>query len=410
MYGSEKNIKHNLFLFFMDGVVFQPSMTLISITTVIPYFLAQLGASTFQIALAASIALICTFMAQPIFGYLATHAKVMHKTFGKILLLQRSIFFIFVLCIPALIKTGAMFVWIFLFFWGLFNVFVGAYNVFHTPLVITLLPPEKRGAIRGLGYAIGSCLGLGAAALITVLLGRISFPHNYVAIFSLGLLFLFIDAFLFFFMRVREHIVPDAPTNIVRYFKEMLSSIRENVPFRTVILTCLFLVIANSLLPYYTLYAIRVFSITESFIAALAALAVISNAFGYIIIGVVVDRWGPKTSSVIAAILIILAGAFPLVTNSLILLSVAWVFANLGNTGYMISATLLLGEVSPPSKLPQYVGVQATISLAISSTILLLLAPVLENIGFFLLFATVFVCGVVSLLINLLVLRKQLKM
>ena len=155
MYGSEKDIRHNLLLFFIDGVAFMPSMTLISVSAVIPYFLVQLGATTFQIALSASLALICTFIAQPFFSFLATHSPMMHKTFGKILLLQRSIFFIFVLCIPALVKTGAIFVWIFLFFWGLFNVFVGAYNVFHTPLVITLLPPEKRGAIRGLGYAIG---------------------------------------------------------------------------------------------------------------------------------------------------------------------------------------------------------------------------------------------------------------
>jgi len=54
MYGSQKDIKHNLLLFFVDGVVFTPAMTLISVTAVIPYFLAQLGASTFQIALAAS--------------------------------------------------------------------------------------------------------------------------------------------------------------------------------------------------------------------------------------------------------------------------------------------------------------------------------------------------------------------
>jgi len=53
--------------------------------------------------------------------------------------------------------------------------------------------------------------------------------------------------------------------------------------------------------------------------------------------------------------------------------------------------------------------VLTTVSLAVSSAVLLLLAPVLERISFAFLFVTVLVCGTASLLISLLVLRKQLK-
>ena len=383
-------------------------MTLISISAVIPYFLEQLGATTFQIALAASLSLICNFVTQPFFGYLASHSSAMHKTFGKILFLQRIIFLVFVLGIPLFAGIGSVLVWMFLFFWALFNLFVGSYGVFYTPLMLKLLPPEKRGTVRGMGMAIGACLGVGAAALIPVILGRISFPYNYVTAFSLGLLFLFIDALIFFFMRQHEDVVPNIPMSIVQYIREMPSTIRKNAPFRAMILTCMFLVVSNSLLSYYTLYAIRVFSAVESQIATLAALAVISGAVGHICFGIIVDRWGPKTTSIISAVFVILAGAIALFTNTLNFLFVAWAFANLGNSAYNFSASLLLGEVSPFGKLPLYVGVDATISLALSSMVLLLLAPVLESIGFMVIFATVLACGVFSLLINLFVLRRQL--
>ena len=409
MYGSARDIKHNLTLFFIDGVVFTPSMTLISVTAVIPYFLARLGASTFQIALAASIALVCNFVAQPFFGYVATHSQAMHRTFGKILLLQRVIFLVFVLCIPLLAKSSVLLVWSFLFFWGVFNIFVGSYNVFHTPLLIKLLPPDKRGAIRGIGFAIGSGLGLGAAALIPVILGRIAFPYNYTLIFSLGIMFLFMDAVLFFFMRQNEHVEPNMPMNITQYLKEMPFSIRNDLKFRTMIFTCMFLVVANSLLSYYTLYAIRVFSATDSHIATLAALAVLSNAFGYVFFGALVDRRGPVLTTIISAALVIAAGAVALVTRTLGFLFAAWVFANLGSSSYGMSVALLLGEVSPPGKLPLYVGVHTTISLALSSAVLLLLAPVLESAGFMLLFAIVFACGVLSFVINLFALQKRIR-
>ena len=408
MYGSKKDVKHNLFLFFVDGVVFMPAMTMISITTVIPYFLEQLGASTFQIALAASLALICNFIAQPFFGHIASRSKVMHNTFARILLLQRSIFLVFVLCIPLFASVSTVLVWAFLFFWGLFNFFVGSYSVFFTPMVIKLLPPDKRGFVRGMGYAAGSVLGLGMAMLIPFLLGRISFPLNYTVIFTIGLFFLFVDVAIFFLMRQHDDMEPNTPMSVIQYLKGMPSSIRENLPFRGMILTCMFLVVANSLLSYYTLYAVRVFSATESHLATLAALAVISTAAGHVGFGFLIDRRGPKTTSLIAAILVISAGFLALVTNTLSFLFAAWVLANLSNSSYHTTASLLLAEVSPNTKLPLYVGVYTTISLALSSAVIMLLAPVLEKIGFMALFAVVLFCGILSLLFNLFFLRRKM--
>jgi hypothetical protein len=67
----------------------------------------------------------------------------------------------------------------------------------------------------------------------------------------------------------------------------------------------------------------------------------------------------------------------------------------------------LLGEISPPAKLPLYVSVYTTISTALSAVIVLVLAPILENFGFMPLFAIVLVCGASSFLLNVFVLRKR---
>ena len=385
-----------------------PAMALISITTVIPFFLEQLGASTFQIAMAASMVTICVFVTQPLFGSIVSRTKQMAKTFWKILALQRLIFFAFVLCIPLLSANSSVLVWVFLFFWGVFNIFAGSYALFHTPLVIKLLPPDKRGAIRGVGFALGSGIALGMTALIPVILSNILFPYNFVLIFALGSFFLFLNAAVFLLMREHEDIEHRVPMSAVRFVKEMPSSVKKDSVFRTMIVTCTFLVVANSLLPYYTLYAIRVFGATEAHLATLAALAVISPAIGHIVFGLIVDRKGPKATSLIAACLVIAAGTLALVTNSLTMLFVAWLFANLSVSCYNMTAQLLLGEISPSNKLPLYVGVLMIISLFLSSAVLLLLAPVLEILGFTPLFATVFACGLLSFLTNVFVFRKQL--
>ena len=408
IYGSKKDIRYNLFLFFADSAAFQPAMTLISITAVIPFFLEQLGASTIQTAMAASITFICSFVSQPLFGSIASRSKKLNKTFGNILLLQRVIFLAFILSMPLFSRNHALLVWMFLFFWGVFNVFVGSYGVFFTPLMLKLLPPNRRGLIRGIGFALGSSLGVGMASLIPVILRNISFPGNYMIIFSLGIALLLADAILFILMREHEDAEPRIPMGIIQYLKGIPISIMDNARFRAMILTCMFLVTANSLLAYYALYAIRVFNASEAHIAALAALAVISNAAGQICFGFIIDRRGPKTTSIITAILVISAGLLALSTNSLNLFFTAWILANLANSSYEMTVALFLGEISPPPKLPLYVGVNTTISLALSSAVLLLLAPALERAGFKLLFAVIFACGMLSLAFNLFMLRKKI--
>ena len=408
MYGSSKDIKHNLKLFFVDGIFSTPAMTMISVTTVIPFFLEEYGASTFQIGLAASLALICTVLTQPLFGSIASHTRLMHNTFAKILLLQRLVFLAFILSIPIFASDSGVLVWMFLVFWALFNVFAGSYSVFYTPLMLKLLPPDKRGTMRGLGYAAGNLLGMGMAALIPVILGSIPSPYDFVLIFSIGAVFLLINAILFLFMREHEDPEPRVPMSIVRYVKEMPSALRDNPAFRAMIATCTFLIAANPLQAYYTLYAIRVFSATESHVAFLAALAVISNAVGNVVFGPVTDRYGAVASIAIAALLIMSAGMLALVTNSLHLLYAAWSLSNLGSTCYGLSFSVLLGEASPSAKMPLYAGILTTISLTFSSMILLLLAPMLESVGFSALFATVFACGAVSLLMNKLILCKRI--
>ena len=408
MYGSQKDIRHNLKMFVIDGISFMPSVAFISITSVIPFFLDQLGATTFQIALAATMTLVCALLSQPLFGVIASRSTVMNRTFGKILLLQRLTFLLFIFLIPLFSDQHALLVYLFLIFWAIFNVFAGSYTIFHTPLVIKLLPPDKRGAIRGVGHAIGSFIGVGMTALIPWLLLRFIFPYNFMLVFAFGLFFLFINAFVFFFMRQSKDVVPNETMGLLKYIKEMPTSIKENASFRAMILTCLFLAIANAVLPYYTLYAIRTFAATEGDIATLTALAILFGALAIVGFGYIADRRGPRIVAVIAACFVIAAGLLALTTHSLHFLFVAWVLANISNSGFPIIVTLLLGEVSPTAKLPLYVGVQTTISMAISTIIVLLLAPALEHISFIPLFALVLVCGLLSLFANLFILKKRL--
>jgi len=210
-------------------------------------------------------------------------------------------------------------------------------------------------------------------------------------------------------MRQSKDFEPNEPMSMTQFIKRMPSAIKENSPFRAMIYTCLFLAIANAILPFYTLYAIREFLATETHIAILAGLAILSTAVGNITFGYVIDHFGPRMVAIISASLLIVAGVIVLTVHSLIFLFVAWALANICNIGTLQAVQLLFAEVSPQKKLPLYVGVYTIISMAISAVFVLLLSPILEGVGFMPLFALVGVCGLMSLLLNVLVLRVRLK-
>jgi len=408
MHDKQPHVKHNLKMFFLDGLTFMPSLALISISAIIPFFLEQLGASTLQIAMVVIIPMICMLLTQPLFGFIASRSKVLNRAFGKILILQRTLFLIFVLTIPVFSDHNNMLIIAFIVSWIIFNIFVGSYTIFHTPLVLNLLPPEKRGFIRSIGHALGSLMGVGMSNLIPIILLNILFPYNFMTIFFIGSIFLIANAVVFLLMKQGDNITPTEPMSLKQYTKQMPSTLRESPAFRTMIVTGLLLAIANAMLPYYTLYAIREFSATESHIALLTGLAILATAVGQVSFGFLVDRYGPRFTAALVALFITIAGAVAFTTNTLTFLFVAWIFANLGMSGFFLSFNLLFGVICPPQKLLLYVGVNTMISSAVSTIFILLISPILDNMGFSPLFALIFTCGTLSLLVNIFILKKRI--
>ena len=262
--------------------------------------------------------------------------------------------------------------------------------------------------MRGVGFATGNIIALGLTALIPGILGGFSFPYNFMIIFSLGLFFLFLNAAGFYLMKEHEDIEPRVPMSVMESVKGIPISLKEDSAFRAMILTCMFLVVANSLIPFYTLYAIRVFSATEPQIAILATLAIATGIFVNIVFGFIIDRKGPVKVAPFAGAFVILAGAIALAANSMSVLYAAWVLAHLGSGAYNKTTMLMLGDVSPAGKVPLYVSVLFTISMALSSLFVLLLGPVLENVGFAILFVIVVACGSIGLYLNLFVFQRRL--
>lgn len=408
-YGGRAAVRRNSFLFFLDGVTFQPSLTLISMAAVIPLLLEHLGASTVQFAIATSVVSVGTFLSQPYFVSLCSRTPRMARTFAIVLLLQRFLFLAFVLAMPLLAPFPGVMTWVFLASWTVFNVLAGSGTLFNVPLVLKLLPPRRRAGLRGVGMAIGSVIALGATALIPVVIARVPYPGSYMVLFGVGLLFLFANAAGFWFMKEHEDAEPRVPMKVAEYLRDVPSTLRHDATFRAMVTSCIFLVLASSLLPFYTLHAIRTFGASEEYVALLASLAIVTGVAINLTFGFIIDRRGPVALSPVAAIAATAAGVVGLLSGSLVGLSVAWVLANAANACYMKTTMLMLGDVSPSGKAPSYVGILFSISMLVSSVVVLALAPLLDATGFTTLFVVVAACGGAAWFWNVRVFQPRLR-
>ena len=409
-FGEPKDIKRNIILYFFDGVTFMPSMVLLSIATVVPFFLEYLNATTFEFAVATSVTSIGMLVGQPIFGSMVSRSKLMTKTFAKVLFTQRIIFLCFVLIMPLLAPNNRLMIWVFVVFWAFFNLLAGSGMVFNVPIILKLLPPNKRAGMRGVGQAIGNVIALGMAGLIPIVLEGFSYPYNFMIIFLMGLFFLFFNAAGFWFMKEHEDVEPRIPMGFKKYLQEIPICLKRDSTFRAMVLSSMFLVLAIALLPFYTYYAIQVFGIDARQIALLATTAVASAIIANISFGFAIDRFTPVKVSPLVSIFFILAGFIILLTNSIHMFYLAWILANIGSVCYMKATNLMLGEVSPPGKSPLYVGVLFIMSMGLASVAVLALAPILEATGFAVLFIIVVICGGLGLFYNLFVFQKRLKL
>jgi MFS family permease len=369
---------------FLDKIFFINAMAFISINSVIPYFLDNLGASTFEISLASVLAALGTLITQPIFAKLAMKLPYKLKTLVKILFLQRVLFLIFVISIPFVAsKSPILMIVLFLLCWGMFNLFVGCYGPFYMSIMPKLISNEQRGRLLGFGNAFGSIIAIGSSVLIGVLLDKVVYPYNYTIIFTIGVIILFVDVFVFHFM------VNEAPDEVAKsdlgyfqYFKYIPKVLKGNKKFFQVVIGNSFFTVATMVLAYYTLYAIRNYNIGAAEIAIFNGIAMLVNIFGNILLGIIADKLGHRLSLQYSAFFGLSAGVVVLAINSITAVYIAFALTSLCACGYQLSSWIFIIEHSPKEELPIYISINSMITLIISSIVLTISGIVIDRFSF----------------------------
>jgi hypothetical protein len=347
-------------MFLLDYVWFGVAFTFFSPDTVVPGLVGQLIDSAFAIGLVSA-----TFKIGWLLPQLAVARAINHKPrkmpYLVIGLIGRIAFFLVALILQSrlpryptmLILSTACFVF--------FTSFDALAGVAWFDIMARAIPPKMRGRMFGIGQAISGLIGIGAGALIKLILEHGSFPDNYAIIFALaGLMLIPSTIGILLIREPAPDVTAGQEENKVKggWMKRLLA---EPTYRRLTICRILVGMIALAT-PFYVKHAQTVLGLPESAIGDFVIAQTITGVVISAVLGLVHERQGPRAVIRIGTAAAVVAPIFALVAH---LSGGGWlahaypvVFVSLGIT----NSTWIMGffnyvlEIAPEGMRAAYVG------------------------------------------------------
>jgi MFS family permease len=390
--------KRNYILAFWDPVLFINGMIFLNVNTVIPYFLIALSGSTFHISLANFLAVLGSFLPSIFIARYVQKLRIKNKVFAKILFIQRFTFLIFVFLFPFILnylgKTAT--IYLFLLFYGVFNLFVGTYGPFYFSILDKILPFEERGRVVGRGSALGNLIAIFMTLLLNFYINKISFPYNFFLIFLTGTFILILDALLFYFMEEKEGDIFEDSLSFSQFMRKAFSILKVNPVFRRVVISLLFLGLSLTALPYFIVYANKKFGSLNNIVTAFNFGYILSSVLGSFILGELTKNLGYKKVLSLGMALGLIGFIVVFTFRNLIGTILGSILVNLTFVSNILTSGFIITGVSTKEELPVYLAVSNTIVMAFSSLMHLLNGAIIKYLGFYVLFFVSFVFLVFS--------------
>lgn len=288
----------NALAFCCDVGLFYVAVTFISSTTVVPAFISTLTRSEVVVGLASGIVSAAWLLPQLFIASMAARWQrkkpaILRAVWSTrpIILLLAWVTWRFAQAAPAATLIVAL-ASIFVFFVG-----DAAASVPWFDVVARALPHRRRGAVIGTGQILGSLGGVGVGMFVRYALGEHSpwaYPANFAILFAIGgVLFLLGGVTLFFVHEPPAAIAQQAAPSVRQVFASLPRILREDVPFRRLIIVRVVVGYVGSAGAFYVLYATRNLGFDIRDAGLFISAQVVGSMTAGLLLGLVQGRWGP---------------------------------------------------------------------------------------------------------------------
>ncbi len=358
------SLRRNLRYHLLDGSFYVLGMSVVSVQTIIPVFIKELGGSPLSIS---SVQVLWTLGANIPSAFVAFY-------------LQRRIFFkptmvgwgfihraMLLVCGAAAFfivgkVSSAFAVPFFLLLIFLVAVFGSLSGLPWFQVYTKTVPIKLRGRLMGMRQLLGSAAGIIGGSIVSVILASIYFPLN----FS----FLFITAFFitmtsFYFLlhiseepsiNTREH---EKSVNIIAEAKRI---IRSDSNFRYFLFADACAVMSIAVASFYSVFAIEKFDLPASYAGTFTAIVMTTNVVANIVLGIIADTYGHKVNLLLLAFCSAAAALLAVFSINILMYGLVFIFLACALQVQVISRLSFIAELCKENERPLYIGITNTLT------------------------------------------------
>lgn len=354
---SNEEERHNFKCQLAEGALYLSSRPLLSPETMFPALIYQLGGNDIAVGLVPVIVYLAFYLPQ-IFG--ANHFSyipIRQKVVVKGGFIQRLHIFFIALVVGML---GASYPSLALFLVLLLYASNQATSGLITPswgeFVAKTVSPAARGKLLGLRTSLGALFGFLNGFIIVAVLGTVSFPWSYSAIF------IFAGILQMSSLIAQKRVIEAVPSptkqavSPLRLYVIVRKILRRDKIFKRFLIASSFLVVSFMSVAFFTVDALKKFSLDQQYVGLFTVITVISQVLSAASLGWLADRKGSKTGLVVTGAALLMATVIALVAQSAAYYYVVFFLIGVNIGGESFLRYNIAVEFAPLEERALYVG------------------------------------------------------
>ena len=370
------HFKRNFSLGICNGGFFIFAEALMSIDTVLTWFVQQLGGSNFLIGLVGPLRDAGWFLPQLFISHPLQRQPLKQPLYRRAAVVRLLAWLVWTLAVFALAGNPSALLLVFFMAYTVNSLASGFAGLPFMEIVAKTIPPDRRGSYFGARMFVGGLLSLLAGVLAGVMLAEsnpLPFPLNVGVLFAVSFFSAALGLTAFALVKEPRSAVRDDGSTLVAHLQRALHLPRTNRNLRYMLLARIVILLSYVAAPFFAIYSIDVLGAPPAIIGVYVVVRTLMSLAINPVWSLLSDRRGNKLVMQLATACGVLmlawavlappvAQAQGLSPDILALLFVP-VFALMGiyETGVGIGAVNLTLEVAPANDRAIYIGLTNTV-------------------------------------------------
>jgi MFS family permease len=354
----------NFFANVMDGALFAFAMSLVSIQTVLPLFVRDMGGGSVAVGLIPVVYTIGFNVPQWLIAGYAQRQVYLKPLLLRTALGQRVPWLLLAVATHVVVGRVGPDAAIPLFFVLLaLAAIAGSLNLpVWFDLIAYLTPVRRRGRLFGYRTIFGAVFGLAGGGIVTFILQRYPYPEGYALLFVLCFAVMMVSYICLMSLRENRHANPAPGLEKTRVRLSPGRILRTPGNFRSYLVADALQNSAAAGVAFYAVDATSKFSLPSAYAGIFTIIMMVGSITGSALFGHLADRYGHKPNLLVAAAATVVGSMAALLAPGVEVYAVAFVMASLTLSLAMISRLPFLAEISPEAERPSRVAIASMLT------------------------------------------------